>query len=101
MAAKQIRGAETQRLLGHSSLQLAFCQAGTQRLPVDVSTGLATDITTWSRACLHCQQVKIHRHTRLQPQPVSILQQRFSHLHIDLVGPLTVQWQLQVRFHCH
>jgi hypothetical protein len=25
---------------------------------------------------------------RLQPQPVPILQRRFSHLHIDLVGPL-------------
>jgi hypothetical protein len=46
-----------------------------------------TDITTWSRACLHCQQAKIHRHTRLQPQLVPILQRCFSHLHIDLVGP--------------
>jgi hypothetical protein len=50
--------------------------------------GLASDITTWWRACLHCQQAKIHHHTRLQPQPVAILQRRFSHLHIDLVGPL-------------
>jgi hypothetical protein len=50
--------------------------------------GLASDITAWSRACLHCQQAKLHRHTRLQPQPVPILQRRFSHLHIDFVGPL-------------
>ncbi len=50
--------------------------------------GLANDITTWSRACLHRQQAKIHPHTRLQSQPVSIPQRHFSHLPIDLVGPL-------------
>jgi hypothetical protein len=50
--------------------------------------GLGTNITAWSRACLHCQQAKIHRHTCLQPQPVPISQRRFSHLHIDFVGPL-------------
>ncbi len=50
--------------------------------------GLTTDITAWSRACLHRQQAKIHRHTRLQPQPVPIPQRHFSHLHIYLVGTL-------------
>jgi hypothetical protein len=48
----------------------------------------ASNITAWSRACLHCQQAKIHPHTHIQPQPVPILQRHFSHLHIDLVGPL-------------
>jgi hypothetical protein len=47
--------------------------------------GLATDITAWSRACLHCQQAKIHPSL---PQPVPIPQRHFSHLHIYLVGPL-------------
>jgi hypothetical protein len=50
--------------------------------------GLASNIMAWSQACLHCQQAKIHRHMRLQTQPVPILQRHFSHLHIDLVGPL-------------
>jgi hypothetical protein len=49
--------------------------------------GLASDITAWSRACLHWQQAKIHHHMRLQPQPVLTPQRRFNHLHIDLVGP--------------
>jgi hypothetical protein len=129
MATEQNRCAETQRLLGGSSLQLAFRLAGAQRLAGDVSTGvfhpivpqnflkdifahfhnishpgrlpsrrmvssrfvwrgLASGITTWSQACLHCQQAKIHRHTCLQPKPVPIPQRCFSHLHIDLVGPL-------------
>ncbi len=40
MAAEQNHCAETQRLLSGSSLQLAFCPAGAQRLAADVSTGI-------------------------------------------------------------
>jgi hypothetical protein len=50
--------------------------------------GLSSDITAWTRSCLCCQQGKIHRHVRLQPLPIPIPQHRFSHIHIDLVGPL-------------
>jgi hypothetical protein len=39
-------------------------------------------------AGLACQRGKVHRHTRLAPQPIPIPQRRFSHLHVDLVGPL-------------
>ncbi len=73
MAAEQNRCPETQRLLGGTSLKLAFCQTGAQ---------------TWARGCLACQRGKIHRHTHLVPQPIPILQRHFSHLHVDLVGPL-------------
>jgi hypothetical protein len=34
--------------------------------------GLSNDITNWVRSCQHCQQGRIHRHTRLLPQPISI-----------------------------
>jgi cleavage and polyadenylation specificity factor subunit 1 len=50
--------------------------------------GLSSDVTAWARRCLACQRGKIHRHTRLAPLPIPIPQQRFSHLHVDLVGPL-------------
>jgi hypothetical protein len=40
VAAEQNRCAETQRFLGDSTLQLAFSQAGIQRLASDVSTGV-------------------------------------------------------------
>jgi hypothetical protein len=50
--------------------------------------GLSSDVTAWARGCLACQWGKIHRHTRLAPQPIPIQQRRFSHLHVDLVGPL-------------
>jgi hypothetical protein len=49
--------------------------------------GLSSDINTWARTCLHCQQSKTHRHARLLPY-IAIPQRRFAHLHIDLVGPL-------------
>ncbi len=48
--------------------------------------GLSSDITAWARGCLASQQGKIHRHTRLVPIPIP--QRRFSHLHVDLVGPV-------------
>jgi hypothetical protein len=40
LAAEQNHCTETQRLLGGTSLKLAFCQTGTQRLAGDVSTGV-------------------------------------------------------------
>jgi hypothetical protein len=40
MAAKQNRCAETQRLLGGTSLKLAFRQTSAQRLAGDISTGV-------------------------------------------------------------
>jgi hypothetical protein len=40
MAAEQNRCAETQRLLGGSSLKIAFRQAGAQHLVGEVSTGV-------------------------------------------------------------
>jgi hypothetical protein len=50
--------------------------------------GLSSDITAWTRGCLACQWSKIHCHTCMAPQPIPIPQLRFSHLHVDLVGPL-------------
>jgi hypothetical protein len=129
MAAEQGRCPETQHLLGGTSLKLAFCQAGTQRMAGDISTGtfrpivrlkfrkdilahfhnvahpgrpascriissrfvwrgLSSDVTAWAHGCLACQRGKIHHHTRLALQPIPIPQRRFSHLHVDLVGPL-------------
>jgi hypothetical protein len=48
--------------------------------------GLSSNITAWAHGCLACQRGKIHRHTRLAPQPIPILQRCFSHLHVDLVA---------------
>jgi hypothetical protein len=50
--------------------------------------GLSSNVTAWARGCLACQRGKIHCHTLLVPLPIPIPQRRFSHLHVDLVGPL-------------
>ncbi len=49
---------------------------------------LSSDVTAWAHGCLACQRGEINRHTRLVPLPIPIPQWRFSHLHVDLVGPL-------------
>eukprot|EP00117_Sycon_ciliatum_P039851 scpid21637/ scgid29378/ Retrotransposable element Tf2 155 kDa protein type 1 len=46
------------------------------------------DISEWCRSCHACQQSKVQRHTT---SPVSAFKQpdaRFSHVHVDIVGPL-------------
>ncbi len=50
--------------------------------------GLSSDVTAWAKACLGCQRAKVHRHVQVQPQHIPIPTRRFSHIHVDLVGPL-------------
>jgi hypothetical protein len=40
------------------------------------------------RNCLQCQKAKVHRHVSLQAAHIPVPVRRFSHLHVDLVGPL-------------
>ncbi len=50
--------------------------------------GLSTDVTAWAKACLGCQRAKVHRHVKVPPQHIPVPTRRFSHIHVDLVGPL-------------
>ncbi len=49
---------------------------------------LSTDVTAWAKACLGCQRAKVHRHVQVPPQHIPVPSRRFSHIHVDLVGPL-------------
>jgi transposase InsO family protein len=40
------------------------------------------------KACLGCQRAKAHRHVQVPPQHIRIPSRRFSHIHVNLVGPL-------------
>ncbi len=40
----------------------------------EMAAEISSDITAWACRCLACQRGKIHRHTRLAPQPIPILQ---------------------------
>ena len=46
------------------------------------------DIKHWVRTCIHCQRGKVHQHTTSPIGHFKPPDTRFSHVHIDLVGPL-------------
>jgi cleavage and polyadenylation specificity factor subunit 1 len=48
---------------------------------------LAADVTAWCRECQFCQWAKISKQAAAL-QPIAVLTKRFSHIHIDIVGPL-------------
>ena len=48
------------------------------------------DITTWTRSCVSCQKPKVHKHIHAPLGIFSSPDARFSHVHIDLVGPWSV-----------
>uniref|UniRef100_A0ABD2WA59 RNA-directed DNA polymerase n=1 Tax=Trichogramma kaykai TaxID=54128 RepID=A0ABD2WA59_9HYME len=48
------------------------------------------DCTLWARSCIPCQKSKITRHVHSPLGSFAHTTQRFSHVHIDLIGPLPV-----------
>ena len=50
--------------------------------------GMAVDTPRWCKDCQRCQRAKVTKQPRATLQPMVILALRFSHLHLDLVGPL-------------
>ncbi|KAA3681675.1 uncharacterized protein DEA37_0015199 [Paragonimus westermani] len=46
------------------------------------------EVRTWAKACIHCQRSKIRRHKRTPVGIFAAPDERFYHVHIDLVGPL-------------
>lgn len=65
---------------------------------VQATTKLLTDRFVWPsinkdckqmvQHCLACQRSKIHRHNKSQIGQIHMPDERFAHVHIDLVGPL-------------
>ena len=50
--------------------------------------GLSRDVGLWTRSCLRCQQSKIQTHVKSSVPAIPVPSRRFSHVHIDIVGPL-------------
>jgi len=48
------------------------------------------DINNWVADCQECGHAKVIRQPPAAVQPILVPTQRFSHIHIDFVGPLTV-----------
>ena len=51
-------------------------------------SGLSWDVSAWARACVECLQSKVHQHVRSTVPRVPVPARRFSHIRLDLVGPL-------------
>ena len=51
---------------------------------------MASDLAAWCRSCQQCQRAKVTKQPAAAIQPIPIPQRRFSHVHMDLVGPLPV-----------
>ncbi len=50
--------------------------------------GMNKDVNAWARSCPSCQRNKVHRHNKSPPGTFPTPDDRFSHVHIDVVGPL-------------
>ncbi|XP_076038946.1 uncharacterized protein LOC143024086 [Oratosquilla oratoria] len=46
------------------------------------------DVRHWARTCLQCQASKVTRHTLSPLTPFPLVSTRFSHMYIDIIGPL-------------
>ena len=50
--------------------------------------GLKKQVGQWSKECLSWQRSKVHTHIKATLQNFTVPEKRFSHIHVDLVGPL-------------
>lgn len=51
---------------------------------------MKSDINQMVKTCISCQQSKISRHNKAIVQGIKVPNQRFKHINIDLVGPLSL-----------
>nr|VZI39302.1 unnamed protein product [Spirometra erinaceieuropaei] len=53
-----------------------------------VWSGMNKNVKAWARSCLSCQSNKVLRHKKSPPDTFPSPDARFSHVHLDVVGPL-------------
>jgi len=51
---------------------------------------MKSDIAKWVADCQECGHAKVIRQPPTVIQPIPVHTQRFSHIHVDFMGPLTV-----------
>jgi transposase InsO family protein len=49
---------------------------------------MAKQVREWARQCVQCRRAKARPHVHVQPANFEVPARRFSHIHMDLVGPL-------------
>ncbi|GFT83454.1 transposon Tf2-9 polyprotein [Trichonephila clavipes] len=48
------------------------------------------DVNQWAKSCIQCQKNKINRHTHSQIGTFQAVDDRFSVIHLDIIGPFPV-----------
>ena len=59
---------------------------------------MATDIKEWIKECPQCQACKVQRQTKAPMDTIPMPTRRFSHIHVDMVGPLPPSNQMRYLF---
>ena len=52
-------------------------------------SGMRRDVLRWARQCQACSTGKTAQHTRPSVLPIPVPSERFSHVHVDIVGPFS------------
>ena len=50
--------------------------------------GLKTQVNKWAKKCLVCEQSKLQRRIHAPQETFDVPEKRFSHIHVELFGPL-------------
>jgi len=72
----------------HSLAHAGIIATGRMILTRFAWPGLATDVATWVKECRHCHLSKPGTLERTLPLAIPVPKIHFSHVHVDLVGPL-------------
>jgi len=51
---------------------------------------MSKDVNQWVKDCQACSRAKVTRQPAAAVQPIPVPEQRFSHIHVDIVGPFPV-----------
>ena len=49
---------------------------------------MATDVEAWCKECAACNRAKVTRQPSTTVEKMEVPTARFSHMHVDIVGPL-------------
>ncbi|GFW14295.1 retrovirus-related Pol polyprotein from transposon opus [Trichonephila clavipes] len=95
IAEEQTTDEELQQLLHNNSLKFK-----PSTLPSGKKFDIKKQVREWAKACIRCQKCKVSRHTKSQLGEFEQPNERFSVVHIDLIGKLPPSEGMQYCLTC-
>ncbi len=74
----------------HGLVQVGTCAIQRLIAARAIWRGMNSDVAAWVRDCQHYCRGKMTGQPSAPVQPIQVPGKRFSHVHVDLVGPLQV-----------